>query len=1014
MLVRDRLLDRLRRRWFVPVTVLTAPAGYGKTVLLTQAMTANSQAAVGIDLWMACGPDVATLSALGEGLRQAVGARPRSAGQGVPEIAGDIVEALWQRSPHQVTLLVDDVHEIPAGSEAADLLAAVVAALPANGHVVLAGRTPPPIPLAKLEVEGRVEHLDEGDLAFTDDEVSAFAALREIDSVQLAQCGGWPALAELSASTRSGIAADYIGQEVLHPFSREQRREIALLAHLGPFDQDMARAVLGPDVDVRDTLAGLPLVTTVAEGRWSLHSLWRQMLAAHVTDADVAEGRRKAGAAQLRKDRAGAAVRLLIDAGAWDDVADAIVVALGAAHPPVPRDVLEEWFGLLPPASRTHPSGRLLAAVAAIEGDLGGAWLEFDDIAASFRALGDVTGELACLLQLGQLAWWYDRPERLAGVAARVFEWESLGYEEAIPFACLGRAMIYDLADQSWQTLSELDKIPPGSLGESWQGIVSWARAIAYLQLGYPAESLQAAERALTFAGSLHTPLAEGTRLQAMWFLGRFDEVLETQHALLQRVNASGFRNDTALVAAQCTAMYAHRGRPDAAAGYLEQARAAAAMVPDAALVDTNLAIAEAAVLIAQGDEKEAGQILAAYCDRHPVGVGLPVAAQRRHLAMFYVLVPSSREAWDASDLGPAWQAARSLSRALVAVRERRRLPADTPDLADADAVRSHLPPHWTAELGVAAIAAGRDDGWRLLDQTWGDTQAAVAELADSPDGRLRKAAREVIGRLPVPPESEFELRLLGPVELRQDGVPVRASDWRRERVRSLLAYLALHGTAGRSQVADDLWPALDMDAQSRNLRVTLTYLLRVLEPSRGRRDASFFIRQDGGNLSLHAGDRLTIDVLEFDALCAQAVEADRRGEPAVALDHAVRAVELWHGEPTELLSDEWAVVAFEDRRRRFAAVATRAGELLLAQGNTDHALSLAEQVLALDPWIEAAHRLVVATHQAAGNNLAARRALQRYRAAIREVGLSPDEATLMVERLVDSLPAVASESLTP
>jgi len=1011
MLVRSRLLDRLRKRWFTPVTVLVAPAGYGKTVLLTQAMSANSEAAVGIDLWLACAPDMATLSAFGEGLRQAVGARTRSSGRAVADVAADVVEALWQRSPQQVTLLVDDVHEIPEGSEAAELLAAVVAALPANGHVVLAGRVSPPVPLAKLEVEGRLEHLDEGDLAFTGDELAAFAALREVDTVQVRQSGGWPALAELSASTRSGIAADYIGQEVLHLFSREQRRQIALLAHLGSFDQDLARAVLGPEVDVREVLAGLPLVTVVAEGRWSLHSLWRSMLTAHVTDAEVAEARRKAGASLLRDDRAGAAVRLLIDAEAWDDVAHAIVVALGALHPPVPRDVLEEWFGLLPPEARSHPSGRLLAAVAAIEGDLGGAWLEFDDIAASFRALGDVTGELACLLQLGQLAWWYDRPERLASVAARVFEWESLGHEEAIPFACLGRAMIYDLADQSWQTLSELDRIPPGSLGESWQGIVSWARAIAYLQLGYPAESLQAAERALSFAGALHAPLAEGTRLQAMWYLGQFDEVLATLHDLLELLDGSGFRNDTALVAAQATAMYAHRGRPDEAAGYLEQARAASAMVPDAALVDTNLAIAEAAALVSVGDEAAAGKLLGAYVDRHPVGEGLPVAAQRRHLALFYVLVPGSRETWDTADLGPAWQAARGLSKALVAVRERRRLPTETPDLGDADAVRSHLPPQWTAELGVAAIAAGREDGWRLLDRTWGDTQAAVAELADSPDARLRKAAREVIGRLPVPPESRFELRLLGPVELRQDGVAVRASDWRRERVRSLLAYLALQGTAGRTQAADDLWPALDMDAQSRNLRVTLTYLLRVLEPARGRRDASFFIRQDGGNLSLHAGDCLTIDVWEFDTLCEQAVEADRRGEPAAALDLALRAIDLWHGEPTELLSDEWAVVAFEERRRRFTAVATRAGELLLAQGNTDHALSLAEQVLALDPWIEAAHRLVVATHQAAGNNLAARRALHRYRGAIREVGLSPDEATLMVERLLDSLPAVATPS---
>ena len=91
---------------------------------------------------------------------------------------------------------------------------------------------------------------------------------------------------------------------------------------------------------------------------------------------------------------------------------------------------------------------------------------------------------------------------------------------------------------------------------------------------------------------------------------------------------------------------------------------------------------------------------------------------------------------------------------------------------------------------------------------------------------------------------------------------------------------------------------------------------------------------------------------------------------------------------------------------RQFTVAATRAGELLLARGRFDQAQALAEQALALDPWLESAHRLVVASHRAAGFSLDAQRALRRYREAIRELGLTPDQATLMVERLLESLPA--------
>jgi len=82
-----------------------------------------------------------------------------------------------------------------------------------------------------------------------------------------------------------------------------------------------------------------------------------------------------------------------------------------------------------------------------------------------------------------------------------------------------------------------------------------------------------------------------------------------------------------------------------------------------------------------------------------------------------------------------------------------------------------------------------------------------------------------------------------------------------------------------------------------------------------------------------------------------------------------------------------------EQRRRRFASIATRAGDLLLAQGAFDRTHVLAEQALAIDPWLETALRLVVATHRSAGNDLAARAALQRDRAAMDELGVGPDEA---------------------
>jgi DNA-binding SARP family transcriptional activator len=100
-----------------------------------------------------------------------------------------------------------------------------------------------------------------------------------------------------------------------------------------------------------------------------------------------------------------------------------------------------------------------------------------------------------------------------------------------------------------------------------------------------------------------------------------------------------------------------------------------------------------------------------------------------------------------------------------------------------------------------------------------------------------------------------------------------------------------------------------------------------------------------------------------------------------------------------------------ERRRLRVAGLATRAGELLLAKGAADGAQALAERALAVDAWSEEAHRLVVAAHRAAGDDLAARRALARFREALDELGITPDEATLMVERLLDTGPELVTGS---
>src|SRR3712207_8861934 len=97
--------------------------------------------------------------------------------------------------------------------------------------------------------------------------------------------------------------------------------------------------------------------------------------------------------------------------------------------------------------------------------------------------------------------------------------------------------------------------------------------------------------------------------------------------------------------------------------------------------------------------------------------------------------------------------------------------------------------------------------------------RSALSEAGAAP---VAATARRLLREMPPAPPARLELRVLGPMQLRRDGVVVVARELRRERVRQLLAHLLVHDRPTRAAVTADLWPDLDEPAAARNLRVKI------------------------------------------------------------------------------------------------------------------------------------------------------------------------------------------------
>jgi LuxR family transcriptional regulator, maltose regulon positive regulatory protein len=1018
-LTRPRLLGTLLGRWEHRVTSVVGGPGMGKTTLLAQAVAENRLAPRGEDVWIGLEPDDAHGVALardvltgvsaesGDHAAGAIGAAPDE----VPD-AATVAAAVWRRAPTPLCLVVDDAQWLTPGSPGASWLITLVDALPGNGHVLLAGRGAPAVPLARLATQGAVLSLAEDDLRFTDDELTQFAAGRGVAVGRLDKAGGWPAMAELAASVGHDMAGAYLWEDVLEPLGSERRRVLAVLTDLGGADDGLAAAALGTPIDLAGALDGVPLVARGADGWRVPHALWQGVPALTLADDERVSIRRRAVDHLVARHRHDAALTLARQAGLLDVVPGILRSACLGAHRPPGRQ-LDRWLADLPDAVRDTPGAALATAVRAAVVAPAEAIEPLRTAIRRCRDAGDPDGEVSALALLGEVAWWRGDGGLLAEVLPRLSALGAEGHPLARAVAGLGEAVVADIVGGDDDVLARLDAIERGVFDDTWEAMARWLRATT-LAGGGRAEEAVAVIDAIPPTPDPALELAvEGALLQARWALGEVDQVVTAVPPIIDRFEAAGVLQFELVSAAEAAFVVAWVGDVDAARDLVARVRRKGG--------DTDfgqaarLALAEASILVTTGDESAAASLLEHAIAIHGLDSGINRRAWRRGLALTYVLVPSARERWDAADLRGHVADARTLARAVAALREaggcagagagradRLRTILRDVDLGDGSRVRAGLHLRFAVELALGLEAAGRPEGVALLDALGPRGREAMrAEAAGATDGA--RHAKALLAAVPAPPTDVTDVGVLGPLAVTRNGEPVTDGDLRRERVRALLAFLVGHRTTSRAAIMAALWPDLGEGAAANNLRVTMTYLLRVLEPWRSAREPAYHVRVDGQMVTLVTSDWLNIDVDRFDDHVDAAAKAEADGTPSLALDHNLAAVALYRGEAYEGVADaDWIALDRERFRGRFVAAATRAGELLVARGDVNDAERVADRAIEVDPWAEGAYAVLVSVALARGDRAAARRLLGRALAALTELDVEPSEETHRLRRRIE------------
>jgi DNA-binding SARP family transcriptional activator len=304
------------------------------------------------------------------------------------------------------------------------------------------------------------------------------------------------------------------------------------------------------------------------------------------------------------------------------------------------------------------------------------------------------------------------------------------------------------------------------------------------------------------------------------------------------------------------------------------------------------------------------------------------------------------------------------------------------------------------------ALDLPRSAHWRALAETDRGLRAAVAAGLAAASHRAGGPPPPPTARPYLPPvwwgpqSQRVNVTLIGSPRVAVGSRQLDAQQLSRGKVRELLLHLVLVPSSSRGRRAEEIWPDLPPARAASNLRVTLTQLLDALHPDRPRGSGTDLLDDTRGRLDLVLGPRLYVDLAELRDEAARCVRLLRGGEREGALAAARCLLDLVEG---EVLIDDAAVGSWIEQPRRsledlVLRAVTEVGAEAVAAGDHDLAERIGLVALALDPWSEAAGRIVVQARLQRGDPDGARRALTDLVRKLDELGLPPlpDTRTLI------------------
>lgn len=386
---RPRLTERLNASLYGNLTLISAPAGFGKTTLVTEWITKGKLQATWLSLDDGDSNPVRFLTYLIAALQNMA-----------PELGAGILNLLQSPQPPSIdtlltpllndiaampqdfVLVLDDYHVLDS-QEIDTALAFLIDNQPPQMHLVITTREDPPLPLARLRARGQLTELRAADLRFTADEAAVFLnqamgltlSSEDVEALER-RTEGWIVGLQLAALSMQGqqdthqfiqsftsshhFVLDYLVEEVLNqqsPHIQDFLLKTAILDHMcGP----LCDAILQDDNHQGEATlesirqANLFLIPLDNERRWyRYHHLFGDLLQKRLHESPHIDVKMLHSRASTWYEDNGLEMEAFQHATAADDIECVERLIEGHGTPLYLRGgfaPIMRWFGSLPQA----------------------------------------------------------------------------------------------------------------------------------------------------------------------------------------------------------------------------------------------------------------------------------------------------------------------------------------------------------------------------------------------------------------------------------------------------------------------------------------------------------------------------------------------------------------------------------------------------------------------------------------------------------------------------------------